>query len=579
MTMSENTEFITDIADPDINYYEDNSAHFRPYTIDELRDINISKQGNFNIMHHNCRSILSEGKLDEYDTMLKSLKNPFHIIGLTETWLNTDNADTVILNDYNHIFKIRPIDDNEFKDQGGGISLFIKNSINFKPREDLSRMLPFLELLFIEVDLHNTKYLIGVAYRVPNTSTELFINEINSVIEPIRNNYEVILMGDFNICLLQDNVHTRNFRNSMQTNSLFPTIFEPTRVATVMRNGERVVTETLIDNIYVNNRLVYNSGTIYSSISDHYPVFISIPNGSSDINSDFQEVKYRLIDDFRIRKFRSAIINNPVLQSIKNIQSAKIAFTTFITTFKQLYDEHFPIVNKKVTKKALLKPWVTDSLARNIKIKYNLSRMANKGRINKKIYTDFKNKLTTELRIAKAKYYENEFFLNTGNIRGTWQIINNNIKKQVKSKNIVISENETIVDHKDIPYKFNDYFTGIANKLVEKITPVNVNPSDFLKNRTLNSFFMNPIVNQEIESAITGLKNCNGIYSISTLVLKEVKSIISDLLSYIYNLCIGQGYFPDELKIGCITPIYKKGDRHNIENYRPICSLSLSLAK
>ena len=86
---------------------------------------------------------------------------------------------------------------------------------------------------------------------------------------------------------------------------------------------------------------------------------------------------------------------------------------------------------------------------------------------------------------------------------------------------------------------------------------------------------MNPIVNQEIESAITGLKNCNGIYSISTLVLNEVKSIISDLLSYIYNLCIGQGYFPDELKIGCITPIYKKGDHHNIENYRPICSLSV----
>ena len=85
---------------------------------------------------------------------------------------------------------------------------------------------------------------------------------------------------------------------------------------------------------------------------------------------------------------------------------------------------------------------------------------------------------------------------------------------------------------------------------------------------------MNSIVNQEIESAITGLKNCNGIFSISTLVLKEVKLKISDLLSYVYNLCIVQGYFPEELKIGCITPIYKKGDRHNIENYRPICSLS-----
>ena len=86
---------------------------------------------------------------------------------------------------------------------------------------------------------------------------------------------------------------------------------------------------------------------------------------------------------------------------------------------------------------------------------------------------------------------------------------------------------------------------------------------------------MSPIVSQEIEAAITNLNdNGGGVYKISTLVLKDVKRTISNILSSIFNLCIEYGYFPDELKIGCISPVYKKEDKTNISSYRPICSLS-----
>ena len=88
--------YLEDI-DPDRNYFDDteyNTAHFRSYTIDEFKDTNICTSESINIMHHNCRSILSKDKLDNYVDFLDLLGDPFDIIGLSETWLKDTNADS-----------------------------------------------------------------------------------------------------------------------------------------------------------------------------------------------------------------------------------------------------------------------------------------------------------------------------------------------------------------------------------------------------------------------------------------------------------------------------------------------------
>ena len=57
-------------------------------------------------------------------------------------------------------------------------------------------------------------------------------------------------------------------------------------------------------------------------------------------------------------------------------------------------------------------------------------------------------------------------------------------------------------------------------------------------------------------------------------MLEEVTQVLCDILSNIFNLCVEQGYFPEELKLGRITPIHKKGSKTLINNYRPVCNLS-----
>ena len=75
----------------------------------------------------------------------------------------------------------------------------VKHTIEFKYRADLSLTSPVVECTFIELTYNNEKNLIGGIYRVPDTDTRVFCQTINRIIEPHRS-YEVILLGDYNVC-------------------------------------------------------------------------------------------------------------------------------------------------------------------------------------------------------------------------------------------------------------------------------------------------------------------------------------------------------------------------------------------
>jgi hypothetical protein len=85
---------------------------------------------------------------------------------------------------------------------------------------------------------------------------------------------------------------------------------------------------------------------------------------------------------------------------------------------------------------------------------------------------------------------------------------------------------------------------------------------------------------KELENIIKPLKlkNSSGYDGISTKILKLSSLIISSPLTYICNKSIAQGIFPDRLKYSEIKPLYKKGDKSQTTNCRPI-SLLTSFSK
>ena len=285
-------------------------------------------------------------------------------------------------------------------------------------------------------------------------------------------------------------------------------------------------------------------------------------------------IKYRIIDDSSIKKFKLEI-KNILLNVILQMNDAPTAFSEFYRQFNELYEKYFPIKSRIAKRKEIIKPWVTPPLVKCIKIRDRLAKKANKGKVSINVYRNFRNRVTTLLREAKAQFYHTEFYKFKDDIKKTWGTINDAIKQKKVSNNIVINENDNNIEELNIPSKFCTYFTTIADKLVAEIPNSNVDPKTYLKNREMNSFLMSPIFNDEIQKAIVDLKdNGCGLYKFSTKVLIAARNDISIILAHVFNLCISQSYFPSELKTGCITPVYKKGDKTDIKNYRPVCSLS-----
>ena len=192
---------------------------------------------------------------------------------------------------------------------------------------------------------------------------------------------------------------------------------------------------------------------------------------------------------------------------------------------------------------------------------------------------DFKkhhNELTEQLRLAKSKYFKEQFDLHANNIKKTWDVINSAIKsKKVRSSISLTDDDGLSIDESHIPSKFIDHYTTIAQKLACKVPDT---PSDYtshLKDRIEKTFALFPVIPNEINPIIDNLKdNGRTANSIATSVLIESKQTISPILCHLINLFTQQGYFPDNLKLGCITPIFKNGDREKVVNYRPVCTLS-----
>lgn len=442
----------------------------------------------------------------------------------------------------------------------GGACILVRSNHQFSdiPAVAECSVTGVIECCAIELCMH--QIVIVCLYRPPSSyNLNVFYEKLESILTLLcfSRNKKVILCGDFNIDILKKDKMSNELEHFLLNYNLKLEI----------RTSTRPSSGTCIDNIAHNVKFGCKGDVIDLGLSDHASQFLKVPVKRSFVLNSW----YVLRRDYapkHLAKFKECL-ESLSFSEVYCTDDPNSSYDAFLKIFRMLYDLCFPL--KKVHHRAFHK---TRWLSKGVKIcskkqrvllwRYRLSPTS----ANKLILKNY-SKLYKKI-IKLTKLSQNNYKMKTARNKNktAWQMINGS--KMMYHRDSILKirrdQNHFATDPLEIANLFNDYFIDQVGNMGEQTPNTNIIKA------TMHSMFMCPTSKEEVEQIIKNLKNTKsvGYDEIDTSVVKFVNSSISGHLSHIINLSLYAGVYPDGLKSVIVKPLFKKGDKENLKDHRPI---------
>ena len=336
----------------------------------------------FNVKISQCHQHLSSNKgsaiaslnvnglrrhFDEVQSLLVDLE--LHILALNEIKL-----DGLYPEELTHIPGYQQVRlDRSCK--GGGVSIYIRDSMRFRHRSDIPTK--DLELICIEIEPPKSKSFIVLAwYKPPSDLVDVFNRLENAISHLDRENKELLLLGDTN-CDLSNKVaglvtegNTKHICNLYELFCFTQLIDEPTRVT--------LSSATIIDHIATTcPRNIIEAGVHKISLSDYYMVYcIRIQNGS--LTKGHKMITTRKMNNFIEGDFLADVASvcwEHVVTLTDNINSL---VNDWSAIFSAIIEKHAPLREMRVSGKYC--PWIDKDLKSLMRTRDRLKTAALKSK-------------------------------------------------------------------------------------------------------------------------------------------------------------------------------------------------------
>lgn len=509
----------------------------------------------FSLVHFNTRSL--RGHYDDLVAFLSIVEHSFSVICLSETWLSADEGHLYALPGYESEYCHR------VTNRGGGSAVLITSSIPYKRRQDLFFDIN-CESVWLEVEssalpLNNRHTVIASIYRSPSSSNSEFCVQLERILATLTlENKNIIICGDVNINILDTNTPVcLEYVRCFLSFGLQSLIHSPTRCD---MNGSNTLIDHVLSNIFADSK----SGVIDYLFTDHYPVFFCL-DACIPIKN-----KHNTKTVFNSAEFVE-IVRNADWDFVAQEECGEEAFNEFSAKISAFIAECTTTSTVIHWFRTPRNPWITPGLLHSISKKENMRRKLKSQPSNSSLKTRLKrysNLLSMLLKRAKREYYEKQIDKNGNDTRKNWQLIKkflNSSETTCLSK--ITVDGRSLTEPLDIANAFSDTFASNSpDSLVDLHFPI--------LSRSPQSFYLRPTSADEVFQIMSSLKTKGpGLDSIHPSKIKLVARELSPILAEIINKLFKAGAFPDALKVGKITPVFKKGDRLSTNNYRPICVL------
>ena len=540
----------------------------------------------FNVDHGSCLSQPSDfsllfnnidGNFTNFDSLLVGLNKfsqTFSAIAICETNIDSSQKGLYEIKGFESFYQSKI----EGKGKGSGLGLYIDEKYTCEGLPDLCICTTSIETLFLKITNTREEIVVGVVYRPPSGNVNLFLMEMERVLQSLPKD-NVFIGGDFNINLHDtESKSAENFGVNIVSSGFSPTISiwthcMPNHVA------------TCIDNILTNALgNVQFSATVSDSISHHLPLICSSSSDGYLLNSDpNSESEPQTITRFEFSQANSDALRLQAAHLVQQNDGIS-QFVNLVADVKSAMDVckiESPIISKP---KRGANPWITPGIINSSNKKNVLYQNWNQSKHKiknpdgdpelKMKYKAYQKQFNYIVRKAKRTYNLSLFKKAEGDAKATWKIINNlRGKRNAKIAQSFIIDGEVVFQRRRIAEGFNNYFVSIAKKLNsgDDLTYEPVPEfSSYMTKRISKSFAFYDCSATEVEEIIKEFSNGKA----SDLPVQGIKicaSILSPILSSYFNHFMKQGIFPDILKVGNITPVYKnKGSKQSFDCYRPI---------
>ena len=538
-------------------------------------DVTNSTRGKgFHIAHLNVRSMFGGNKFDVLRTQIS--KSNADIFTISESWLTAAIPDSLIeMTRYSVARLDRSWSNGNIgtPKKGGGLACFVKNGIKFSESRfrDLNASSEHLEMQWLAVTLKRVRPITIVnIYRPPQGKLKSACKLISEAFEKanMKDNTDIFVLGDFNVNFKDTkSASYKELSFTMQSLGLSQQVRDPTRLS--WSNG--VNTSSMIDLIFTNSDSVAGVQVLDMNVSDHLAVLITrkkLYSKPAKINFTGRSYRNYNKEDFQERLGNANWVNYYALTNPNALwyYLKKIILDTI--------DPMCPL--KKFRVPEAKEPWITNEALEAIRDKDRLMARARKS----KLVDDWNNAKTArntvgrEIQNLRAEYLKDQQVMHKADPKKFWNTIASIVpskKKNNKVINLKLDNIPTYVEQEEVAPTMNTYFSRIGpNLAVHHNTPWK-----YFGEREVTEI---EDIETDLEEVILLCREIetlksSGIDNLSSRICKDAFLALPEQL--IFNCSLATGIFPDQWKAAKVVPLFKGGDRENVENYRPVSLLPL----